>query len=1431
MPHRLGDMIRFRGDRLFNGAVSINWFGTDVAKSKATSEAFVFHGPQYHGVQQEDVGTGHGHRLMDTASFARALVRRCYGQEDQPFTLAIAGYGTGKSHLGLTLATLLTEPDGDSATQVLSALEAADEVIGSDVRALLNEAKQPCLVLALNGMQSFDLTAEITRQIARDLKRRGLDTKPLDDLRPRFAQAASLIRMSNEGVVKELVTACEVGDSQELLRGLEQQDEAVYSKIHDFFASRGMTIRALTGESVRDVIDVAVREYCGKGKPYRNLVILFDEFGRYTEFATVRSQIAGSGALQDLFEAVQAHTGSTCFVGFIQFELSTYVQRITPEYKNEILRYVTRYQSANKIYLSINLETLIASLLEKRQPKALDKRFDNADARQESQETMDHLTQWFPQVRNHRLWGNLDQFHTVIRKGCWPLSPYSTWFLFYLAAAGKHLQERSALALLGDVLTRHEEAEVPEGTNWTLAPADLWSDALQQELLSSEESGQQGSITHAFASVNARHGARLMDDLQRTLRSVVLASKMGLQATDKDDAIEALGELAGITLSAADKAVRLLQEEYNVLEWDEAFKEFDILGDAVPRTQFLSFVRQRVATTYDEAGKARLFAGKAKDWCDLLGDLDCDFAELNRITTKEWRYQAEVAYLDTLHQQISLAAGRWRQSFGVDEPRGTVIYCYVEPSRDPSAVLPDVTKLLRGAVREASVTALPILVVLLCDEKGDLGQALAEFAVLDESVSEEDRVRFGNLIGAHKEKMRQVIRDQTDSMIRQRRYATGLREDLESRRLGSAATELFSKTYKSPIPFPFDGFSTAKGNAADTCQELTTELLAGKLDFDGVIAKPVKAKNRAVTVLKETWGIFTRNGDVSRRPAYPALRTITEKWDDALASEDRRLPVADILQQLCLPPHGANIASAGLVLGVFVAPRAEKLVAVRDGQQVAISQWIQDGFFKGKFIDLAALHGVDLVSIGEASSEWETLLDEWEQSENHLARCTCLERATELKSRVPVPPSLAYREVHLRDQARISMEAIAKMEESQSAAITKIEQGLERRDVSSLSWGAASLRDMSEKMTAEKPAWTDSQIAEVQPHFERARQAVVMHYKEWLARQTPRGDTPDAVGDFKHRMIRLVGGNLKRIGLEELSLEAEARTAAVIRQAETIAEAHQLLRDVNSWLTTHGDATRIVRVADLRALRDGGKEYASKLQGLSERIALAEIGTTRTQLSTFLTKLKEVEADAVKRASALWQTQLRTEEGIERLIPEVESLVSIFENLPSDQEDILLMRRALRLYQKDCQQLANDRLTWPELEKLAEQLRQDANGTFGEGDIPWSPEDAIGGFVTSITKQRKDASTAWIDALESEASGLASMSASDANRLHTRADNPPAILTEPHAKRLSKVVKAIETRLDTLKIDWLVEKFGELPVPLRKKFLQIVTEALQRETK
>jgi len=441
----------------------------------------------------------------------------------------------------------------------------------------------------------------------------------------------------------------------------------------------------------------------------------------------------------------------------------------------------------------------------------------------------------------------------VIQKGCWPLSPFSIWFLYHLTASGKHLQERSALALLGDVFQRFSDFVIPEDNTWSLSPVDIWTDELQQELISSEEGGQQGSITNAYVSVLSRYGERLSENNTKILRAVVLASKMGMQVDDRDEAIIALSELSGLTTTVAKQVINQLQDEYNVIEWDDVFNAFDILGDTVPRTQFLSFIKQKVSLTYDEEGKSKLFIRKAAEWCELLKDLDCDFAEENKITTREWYYRGVTSNLEMLETNLKFSVNLWLAADSTDEPRGSVIYCYIDQNHDLITVTNEVKNQLRNLADVYKVSALPIIVILLHDEEGKLGQLLAEYSILEEHISPEDSVKFGNLIGAHKEKTYKLIQNQIEGMIKKRHYITSYKQELESNLLKRLGTELFNHIYSSVLPFPFDGFSTSRGNAANTCLQLTNELFQGILDYDKILAKPQKDKNRALTVLENHW--------------------------------------------------------------------------------------------------------------------------------------------------------------------------------------------------------------------------------------------------------------------------------------------------------------------------------------------------------------------------------------------------------------------------------------------------------------------------------------------------------------------------------------------------------------------------------------------------
>lgn len=79
----LGDIIRFRDDKLFQGAVDISWFYRDRDKAEAAAAAFVFHGPRYHGVRQKE--GYHEHRLTDTATLACSILSQSCGKGEQPF--------------------------------------------------------------------------------------------------------------------------------------------------------------------------------------------------------------------------------------------------------------------------------------------------------------------------------------------------------------------------------------------------------------------------------------------------------------------------------------------------------------------------------------------------------------------------------------------------------------------------------------------------------------------------------------------------------------------------------------------------------------------------------------------------------------------------------------------------------------------------------------------------------------------------------------------------------------------------------------------------------------------------------------------------------------------------------------------------------------------------------------------------------------------------------------------------------------------------------------------------------------------------------------------------------------------------------------------------------------------------------------------------
>ncbi len=118
----------------------------------------------------------------------------------------------------------------------------------------------------------------------------------------------------------------------------------------------------------------------------------------------------------------------------------------------------------------------------------------------------------------------------------------------------------------------------------------------------------------------------------------------------------------------------------------------------------------------------------------------------------------------------------------------------------------------------------------------------------------------------------------------------------------------------------------------------------------------------------------------------------------------------------------------------------------------------------------------------------------------------------------------------------------------------------------------------------------------------------------------------------------------------------------------------------------------------------------------------------------------------------------------------------------------------------------------------------EAKSVIAEKEVPWPPDEVLGDFAESARKRRKEASKVWIDALEAEVAEVAAMPVTDANQLLNRANSPPPVLIPPHAIRLATAVRKIQSRLELLEFEWLLERFKALPPALRKRFLQVVAD-------
>lgn len=1412
---KVSDLVEFKADLFFGGAVQTDWFYEDSERTIQAASSFVFHGPKYHGVQNSPEFDEH--RLTDTATFVDRLVDSIFDQENpEPIALAVAGYGTGKSHLALTMAALLRKANSQLTESILKNLTEADAEIGSRVAHSLSTQK-PSLVVVLNGMKDFNLASNLSRQVLSAVEEAGLSSQTLKDLWPRFTIASDFCRRNFDVRSEQFRKAFGNQTLEDLEKSLAMHSEQTYELVNEIYRQTvGTYINAVGQETPQELLRTVVQEYCGDSGYFSGVVILFDEFGRYLEFAAQRPQLAGDAAIQQLFEGVQNNRAECSLVCFNQYELRAYLSRIASELQLTLQRYVTRFDAARKFYLSSNLETLFAHLLLKKDVTYLESYLGQPVFNRALQEKQTLICGVLNKGRDEAVWNDSGLFQRVIVQGCWPLDPIAAWVL---ANVGGILQNRSAIAIMKNTLSSIDD-EIDFGGLFSVSAARIAENGLVEEFIANERFGLAGSEAEAYTIISNKLGGSMSIEQRSVLVSVLLFNKLHVAVGDELAAVSALSGFAGFPTEVTSGCLECLRSEHGVVEWNPAQRKYDLISDAVPRSRFTNFLSRRAQTIETNRIEA-IFSSNAIDWCRLQPPVS-SFSNKNHIGTTEWAYTLSTCSVGNLGQTITRLFNDWLSAVEPNSARGAMILCFVPQRSSLDGVAREVYHLVSEYpdTKDHALSEFPFFVVPIHDDGGELEKSLGEFFVLTGDIPKDETSKFRHFIEDHRSFLRDELPRIMDILLRAGRHSAAFHPSVGKEMSQIPPRKhpdfLFEQIYSSVIPFPFDGFSTLKGNAAKDCREMTIQLVQGDTSSEWLLTKSTQFQNRFESLLgpssseSGSWQFIDQRGLLKLLPENKRVKAIVENLEAEL-EEKGEVSVRRLLFDWFRPPYGMNIASGGILLAAFIASRSETLSIESNGKAVGRTVWLSSVMGK-TFIDLSKIGDTKLKLLERGQiDEWKHLLERWDVT-RRISECLSLENAAwELETRIGLPPeSLQYKREML-----IERNSGARKQLSDNRAILndfseKYERSLEHGDAGGLVFLCQRVSDVIDTMKSEKDIWSPDEISQFEELLRESESAIEPCFDSWLDRLYV-GNVAQL--DKFERRNNSNARTLHKLGKPELARRLERKTSQLTKNLNEQRETSRVFEVVDVFRRTQYFTTS-TPVEEIETIMRNAKDLISDLQKAQNTTNQAAVGARINKIENdYLAKGAQLKATYSDRLSKYFEvTKFATLEEIRHAADELENLRSVYKGKTGDIEDIDTILAQVRLLENAAEflDLEMHRMSQDALRRNLKELEREYNIRLEEDSETvldfWATMEPI---FSHCAEKMSVLSANWMqDNIEGQ--DVQSFGFAACREFLGRISNIPPYLTEAHRRAVSEVNIAVQDRLSTFKLESIVQQFSEL---------------------
>lgn len=542
----------------FENDVQIGWYPKDPRNLRMV-ESYIF-------TNQATQGKKSSLEILD-------LIRLSYIHSRENRFVVMATYGHGKSHLALTMANFFGQPaDSPEVRAILGKIEHCSSPSRAQGFRDFKEGNAPFLVVRLRGDKAPKLpqqflhglqTALHEQEATRDAhlpfwfeQAAGYLQKIQDNSHQLAAANAFLERQSQHPSIRDVPA---------LLREVQNSNPSVHELCRSLSAemNHGVPLDFGGSISLQYALERVVDDYCGTGKPYRGILILFDELSAFVRDYAQSSGVGHGNALQDILEGVRNRLGRATFVAFSQHDpletAENFFKIGTASHQRETLMHqLQRLPKDQKYQLYSSLEMVLDSYL-KQEETGWELLCEQAsDALDKASGVTMNL---FQDRYNHAQGWDLEDIDEILTKGCFPLHPLTTALLCSVEFR-EVTSPRSVLGFLQEALSRWGDQPALKGSapNW-LYPVELvdWFG----EMLADEEYQQ-------YRSACLSAGADVTPEQTAILKAMLLQSVARL-STERYRHLQLMHLLTGLPEKQCQQALEGLSSRQVIRSDESAF--------------------------------------------------------------------------------------------------------------------------------------------------------------------------------------------------------------------------------------------------------------------------------------------------------------------------------------------------------------------------------------------------------------------------------------------------------------------------------------------------------------------------------------------------------------------------------------------------------------------------------------------------------------------------------------------------------------------------------------------------------------------------------------------------------------------------------------------------------------------------------------------